>query len=171
MLFRSLPVYEALLLRNPDLESGAPGASGDGTRWPIQLEYDARLEDLRAEAAARPLLQFTPWAPDQQPQNVPGFYPVYPPQHGDARGPIRELVQTLALRTSARIANGENDLSELFLALRLAEGIKELPQSAIYYHEIILHCVQPIYDGIASRAWKNDELKKIQDRLDRKSVV
>lgn len=129
-------------------------------------EYDARLEELRAEAAARPLLQYTTWPRDQQPPpTFPGYYQVFRPQQVDVRGPIRELIQTLALRTSARLANGEADPTELLLALRLAEGIKELPQSAIQHHEMILHSVQPIYDGIAKASWRNDELKRIQDHF------
>lgn len=125
-------------------------------------EYDARLEDLRAEAAARPLLQYT-WRPNPQQLNLPGGFQIFRGQYFDVRGPIRELIQTLALRTSARIANGESEITDLLLALRLAEGVKELPHSAIQYNEMVLHCVQPIYDGLASHAWKNDDLRKIQD--------
>ncbi|HUS34084.1 MAG TPA: ABC transporter permease [Verrucomicrobiae bacterium] len=127
-------------------------------------DYDSRLDDLRADAAARPLLQYTAWTPNQQPApNIRAGFQTFHPQLADLRSQIRELIQTLALRASAGIANGETDISDLFLALRLAEGLKELPHSAIQYNEMILHCVQPIYDGLASRVWKNDDLKKIQD--------
>jgi hypothetical protein len=127
-------------------------------------EYDSRLDDLRADAALRPLLQYTAWAPNQQPSpNIPGVFQAFAPQFFDVRGQIRELIQTLVLRSSAQIANGDTEMNDILLALRLAEGVKELPQSAIQHNEMILHCVQPIYDGLASRVWKNDDLKKIQD--------
>jgi ABC-type transport system involved in multi-copper enzyme maturation permease subunit len=130
-------------------------------------DYEDEFDELRGEAAARPFLQYTPWRPDQQPgPNFPGMYQVYRGnQQVDVRGPVRELIQTIALRTSARLANGENDINDLLLALRLVEGVKELPNSAIQYCEMLLHCVQPVYDGIADKSWKNVELKKLQDQF------
>jgi hypothetical protein len=90
---------------------------------------------------------------------------MYNGQSLDIHSSVRQLVETLALRTSAQIAMGSTNTDDLFLALRLADAVKEFPQGMLQHHEILLDCVQPIYDGLTLRVWKNDELKKIQDRF------
>jgi ABC-type transport system involved in multi-copper enzyme maturation permease subunit len=127
-------------------------------------KYDEDLHELREQAKGRPLLRYDAWAPPQPaPFASPPFYMRYNPALADARRAIRHLIDTLALRTSARIDTGSADTEELFLALRFAAGIKDVPQSLLQYHEAMLDCVQTVYDGLTLRAWNSDELKKIQD--------
>jgi hypothetical protein len=130
--------------------------------------YDARLDELREEAAVRPLLQYTVGATLQNQMYIgPYGASIYGAQQGDIRIPLRQLIETLALRTSAILASNSltntANIDDLMLALRLTQGIRDLPQASLLYHELILDCVQPIYDGLSLRAWKNDDLKKIQE--------
>lgn len=121
--------------------------------------YDERFEELHEEALNRPLLRYPAKSPSQlQNQNHFVMYP-----ESDIRTPLRQLIETLALRASANLANGSfTNTDDIMLALRLADGVKDLPQSLLQYYQDVLSCVQPIYDGLTRGAFKNDDLQKIQ---------
>jgi ABC-type transport system involved in multi-copper enzyme maturation permease subunit len=130
--------------------------------------YEARLDELREEARDRPLLQYPVSTPADPIYSGPyAGFSVYGPRQGDIRIPLRQLVETIALRTSAILASKSPtniaNVDDLLLAMRLSEGVRDLPQATAQYHELILDCVQPTYDGLSLRAWKNDDLKRIQD--------
>jgi hypothetical protein len=128
-------------------------------------EYDGRLEELHKEALARPRLQFPVSTPAVQAQIFRG-YGYYSALSSDIRQPALQLVQTFSLRTSARLALGcATNVGDILLSLRLADGVKDLPQSMLQYHEMVLHTVQPIYDGLTLHALKNEDIKKIQDQF------
>ena len=126
-------------------------------------EYDKRLEELHVEARVRPRLQFDALTPSAQTTFISGNR-YYMTANRDIQQPLRQLGETLALRTSALLAAGSlTNIDDIFLALRLADGTKFLPHKMLGYHEMILDTVQPIYDGLTRHAFRNDDLKKIQD--------
>ncbi|MGZ5544707.1 MAG: ABC transporter permease, partial [Limisphaerales bacterium] len=128
--------------------------------------YKPQLDELREAATARPLLQYKTGAfrnETHPPSGIfatPGFA-----GHDNFQQAILQLVQTLSVSTSAHLANGSTNLDDLFIALRFAEGFADQPESILEFHEAILDCVQPIYDGLCGHLWNNDQLLAIQNHF------
>ena len=126
--------------------------------------YDAVLDELHAEAAARTGLQYQIPAPSQQNRYYfPAYYYYYDPGGKDIRPAIRQLIQTLGLRTSANLAVGNTNTADLFLALRLARGFTNSPENIVQFNEMTLDTAQPVYDGLTRRAWDDATLARIQE--------
>ncbi len=149
----NLARVESLYLERKNLAEAkeTPGASVLSGLGRVEWE----LERLHAEARTRPLLQFGPW------NRSPGT--VYNPWVGrESRNSQTELGMVLALRASARLAEGEHPMDDVLLGLRLARGLAEVPGNLQQFVGMAMTMAQPVYDGLCDRRWSEGELEALQ---------
>lgn len=131
--------------------------------------YTNQLAELRTEARARPYTRYEPPPQYFFPPGVtfrgpmpPMPMPMWQSYFFDRRVAFRGIAVTLNLLTAANLAKGNASLDDIFLSYRLAEGFRDLPESSARYCEMIIDLTQPIYDGLTTRAWNDEQLKQIQ---------
>ena len=123
--------------------------------------YAPALDELAHAVAERPLTRF--------------------PVDWDARNPLlinlshenlqQELVTTLALRASARLAEGQSTdaLHDLVIGFRLCRDMA--PEPALISHLVQFTCLRilanPVWEGLADRRWSSIELAHLQAELRR----
>lgn len=119
---------------------------------------DDELAELAEEARARPFTRLVPFVMDPSPSTYGSLMNFW----FDPRSSLRNVVNALALRASAKIASGAPSLDDILLGHRVAESFANLPESVQRYHEVLVDLTQPIYDGLAANAWNETDLAKIQ---------
>ncbi len=123
--------------------------------------YSPVLDELAQAAAQRPLTRF-PVAWDTDNPYVTALPQYNPQQH---------IVQTLRLRASAHLANGEAEaaLRDLELCWRLCGDMRHDP--VVIAHLVEITCLglslPPVWEGLADRRWSVDELTRLQADLQR----
>ncbi|MBI5384499.1 MAG: hypothetical protein HZA90_07395 [Verrucomicrobia bacterium] len=83
---------------------------------------------------------------------------------------LRSMAYVLKLRAVAAVSAGRSEgaLQDVKLMWRLADSMKEEPYFSAHYfrNELLLLSLQPVWEGLAARAWSDGQLAEMQARLD-----
>lgn len=136
------------------------GAWRNGERYLLSDRFAVAGEDelVRLHAAAHqyPMIYFRPpTAPlnvgFRTAPNVSGYWMAY------------NVAARLAIRAEHRFWAGERPVDDVLLALRFANALTN-DHNALAQRKVILwQIIQPIYDGILDGAWKESDLRDIQN--------
>jgi ABC-type transport system involved in multi-copper enzyme maturation permease subunit len=110
--------------------------------------YDGPFALIHAAAEDRPFLQF---AHRKNNNNSPSTV-----QH------LHRLQYYLSLRANIRLTKGERPVNDALLSLRLAMAATNHIDDFPLLETMLLHSIQPIYEGILTNAWTDDDLLAIQ---------
>jgi hypothetical protein len=121
-------------------------------------KYDPLIERLRQDSQllySRFPIEYNAKNPDMI------FFP-----HLEA---FKECAEVLELRAIAELQNGQNDkaLADVNLTLRLADASRTEPfvYSQVTRIEILQTALQPIYEGLAKREWRDWQLVELDSKL------
>ncbi|HOC54620.1 MAG TPA: hypothetical protein PKI20_03250 [Verrucomicrobiota bacterium] len=122
--------------------------------------YDPALAVLRA-ASQRPQARY-PVAYDRGMLGL--TFPNYLRQQE-----LPNAAQILCLRAAAELAQDqpESALQDTLLALRLADSLRQMPYDRPHRAraQMLMSCLQPVWEGLACRRWKDPQLAALQQRF------
>ena len=156
-----LPFYQKFYREKAGFPHGdAPQTPADDVLLGLS-RYSPTLDELAQAAAQRPLTRFPVyWQIDNPYMTTLPHYNLE-----------QQLVRTLTMRASARLAAGHEDdaLRDLELGWRLSDDMGK--DSVLIANLVQITCVgislTPVWEGLADRRWSSAELTRLQADLQR----
>jgi hypothetical protein len=130
--------------------------------------YDAALAVLRA-ANERPKLRY-PLAYEKGLFALIDPHPTKGAMHGQfSATSLLAAVRILSLHALAELAQDQADaaLQDTLLALRMADSLATQPYEHFhrFRNDMLLQCLQPVWEGLASHRWNEAQLLTLQQRF------
>ena len=98
-----------------------------------------------------------------------GFFALAWPPHQPHLDILYSAVHVLYLRAVAELAQDQSEaaLQDILLALRLADSLRQEPYQPLHgtRAEMLVLCLQPVWEGLARHRWNEPQLLTLQQRL------